>query len=610
MQTRAGSPRALLGALGRTLGRGLRRVSASRHRQAVLTFAGCVFVAAVVAAPITFVRAVEGVSFHDDLGTFPVEVSLCHDGRSTLDTGILGKVFWDQTGALGFGAYARATGPPEAGGTLASYVDPAFFQANVAFLRDPDDVVATYSSEMRAALWHHVLREEAVAALLGGAVLFLVVPRRRMRGVRRAHAVLASVLLVDLAVGLTALGALRLFDQWDCSKAEGYAYTVPGMTNPTFSSPQMSEIVSQVRPFIDKNTRRIDAAADQYEATAKVSLAEEIRRRAGVLAPRDGERIVLAEADPQGSFVGVHVRTTMYAELVDAVGKDAVALRTVSGDVTSNGTVAESSYVKAEAKVAPEIPTAAVGGDHDSVKTWKQMTSAGITVPDLTTDDLGGLKVTGANDREHKTLFGGSVTNPTGVTEEELGARLREKAGDQTGIVLMHQPNALLGYLGLDSLVPLHDLPTDPTSRTRPYDDGIPDLPPGTVDVGHLHQPDGPWVVWNTDGDAVTWTVVDQLGTAGGVENAPTFSRFSTPVSAPLKPIMVRLQYVNVESGLQTGYVTVECGLDATCTVSDRVDVGLPGGRPGAVTGTPSKRGPAPSTGGTNAAGPASLPGR
>ena len=95
-------------------------------------------------------------------------------------------------------------------------------------------------------------------------------------------------------------------------------------------------------------------------------------------------------------------------------------------------------------------------------------------------------------------------------------------------------------------------------------------------------------MVWNTEGDSVTWTLVDQLGTAGGVENTPTFSRFSTPFSAPLKPIMVRLQYVDTESGLPTGYATVECALDGSCSISDRVDVGLPGGKPGSVSGTPT----------------------
>jgi hypothetical protein len=560
------------------------------RREALLTLLLCLLTAGLVAAPVTVERAIEGVRFHDDLGTFPVEVSLCHDGRSTLDTGIFGKVFWDQTGALGFGAYARATGPPEAGGTLASYVDPAFFQANVAFIRDPDTVVATYSSQMRTALWHHVLREEGVAALVGGVALFLLVPRRRLRGIPRSHGVIAAVLVVDVAIGLSVLAASRQYAAWDCSSATGRTYASPNMTNPTFSSPQMSEIAAQVRPFIDKNTKRIDAAADEYEATASASLASAVREHVLALTPHAGETIVLGEADPQGSFVGVHVRTTMYDDLVGALGKDAVSLRTIAGDVTSNGTVAESAYVKAEAKVGPDIPVAAVGGDHDSEKTWKQMKAVGFDVPDLTTADVGGMQVTGANDREHKTLFGGFITNPSGVSEEELGQKLREKVGDTTGIVLMHQPSALIGYLGLDSLTPLYDRKQSAADLTTPYDDAIPDLPPGIVDVGHLHEADGPWVVWNTEGDAVTWTVVDQLGTAGGVENVPTFSRFSTPVSAPLKPIMVRLQYVNEGSGLQTGYATVECDLEASCTISDRVNVGLPGGQPRAQLKTPLAR--------------------
>ncbi|MEP6814351.1 MAG: hypothetical protein ABI873_02230 [Marmoricola sp.] len=95
----------------------------ARQRSAVVAFVLCAVAAAVIAAPVAVERAIEQVRFSDDLGTFPVEVGLCHDGRSTLDTGLSGNVFWGQTGTLGFGAYARATGPPEAGGTLASYVN-------------------------------------------------------------------------------------------------------------------------------------------------------------------------------------------------------------------------------------------------------------------------------------------------------------------------------------------------------------------------------------------------------------------------------------------------------------------------------------------------------
>jgi hypothetical protein len=96
--------------------------------------------------------------------------------------------------------------------------------------------------------------------------------------------------------------------------------------------------------------------------------------------------------------------------------------------------------------------------------------------------------------------------------------------------------------------------------------------------VGHLHDASGPWVIWNTDGDEVTWTVVSQLGTSGGVEENPTFNRFSTPFSAPLKDVSIRLSYVDEGSGLQTGYASVVVDTSGRVTVLDRVDVGLPGG--------------------------------
>jgi hypothetical protein len=224
------------------------------------------------------------------------------------------------------------------------------------------------------------------------------------------------------------------------------------------------------------------------------------------------------------------------------------------------------------------VPVAAAAGDHDSVTTWQQLEDAGIELPDLSTVELDGLRVSAANDREHKTLFGGMVTNPSGISEQELGAKLRAEVDDASRIVLLHQPDAAAGYLGFDDLGPVRDLDGD---LTVPREDGIPDQVPGIVSVGHLHDPDGPWIIWNTDGDEVTWTVVDQLGTAGGVENAPTFNRFSTPTSMPLKPLSVRLQYVDTRSGLETGFATIVCRVDGRCSISDRTDVGLPGGLPG-----------------------------
>lgn len=558
------------------------RTQARRLLPGCGAFAACAAAAVVVSAPIAMERAVEHVRFADRLGTLPVEVGLCHNGRSTLDTGLLGKVFWQQTGAFGFGACARATGPPEAGGTLASYVDPAFIRANVALIDDPRAVVDAYSEEFSDRLRDRFLVEELVAVVVGGSLLFVVVPRRHLHGPAARREVVIALVLVAGATTVSTVVADRLFHQWSGSQPVGPVYHMPGVARLGFGTPQALEVARQVEPFIDKNRARTQQAADDYEATARRTLATQLRLRAADLAPRHGEMIVAAEADTQGSYVGIHVRTTLYTQLVDVLGPDALALRTIAGDVTSNGTVAEAGYVEREATVSGPVATAAVGGDHDSEDTWGQLADAGLVVPDLgtaDTADTAGLRVSGANDREHKTLFGGLVTNREGLSETELGARLRAAVDpDRPGIVLLHQPEAAAGYLGLPTVEMLR---VATGSLTHPHDDAVPDQPPGIVDIGHLHHADGPWVLWNTDGPQVTWTVVDQLGTAGGVENAPTFNRFSTPTSVPLEPLMVRLQFVNTNSGLETGYATVSCDLSGTCTISGRTDVGLPGGLPG-----------------------------
>lgn len=556
------------------------------HLPGALTFAACAIAAMVLAAPIAVERAIEDVRITDHLGTFPVEVQLCHDGRSTFDTGLFGKVYWHQSGTRGFGVYARASGPPEAGGTLASYVDPEFVQANVAFIEDPRAVITAWSAKFADGLQGQVVRTELLAGLAGGTLLFLLLPRRRLRDAPAPHVIALASLLLAVGASISAAAALQLFRDWPCNHATGAEYAMPGVARLGFDSPETLEVAQQVKPFSDKNLRRISEEAGRYRAAAESSVVDELDRQRDELTPRPGERIVAAEADPQGSYVGARVRAHLYAELVDRLGPEAVALRTISGDVSSNGTIAEAAFVAKEAKVSPGIRTVAAGGDHDTDATTQQLEDGGVVVPDLETVRLRGLRVAGANDRERKSLFGGLISNPSGVTEQELGARLRENTGRTPRIVLLHQPDAAAGYLGLPSLAPIRSLDG---SATIPYDDGIPDQPPGTINVGHLHEAAGPWVLWNTDGRRITWTVVDQLGTSGGVENRPTVNRFSTPESAPLKPLSVRLQFFNTESGLQTGYVSITCDTDGGCTIEDRVDVGLAGGQPEVVEEAPTE---------------------
>jgi hypothetical protein len=350
---------------------------------------------------------------------------------------------------------------------------------------------------------------------------------------------------------------------------------MPGIAALSFSSPQTLELARQIEPFLAKNSDRIRARTREYEAAVADSFDAELAAHRDDLAPADGEVVILAEADPQGSLVGTSVRRAMYPELRDALGEDAVVLRTISGDVTSNGTVAEAEFVADEAAAAPDVPVAVVKGDHDTDTTVEQLTGSGVVNPDLSVEEVGGVDVAAANDPAFKTLFGGLVINESGVSENEIGEQLRDEVGDRDDalVVLVHQPATAAGYLGIDTLSDLDDATG---SETAPRDDGIPDLPPGIVNVGHLHDATPPKVIWNTDGDEVTWTVVNQLGTSGGVEESPTFNRFSTPFSVPLKTLSLQLQYVEEETGLQTGYATIDVATDGTVTIGPRTDLGLP----------------------------------
>ncbi len=545
----------------------------------------------LVAAAPAIEQAVEHASIDDRLGTFPVEVRLSHNGVVMFDSGILGKVYWKRAAIGGFGAEIRSAGPPLAGGSLASYVTPTFLRANAQFVANPSEVASAYATELRHQIVVGTIRYAVIGGLLLGTVGFALVrgrsplPSSWPQHRRRAFTTGAVTLTIVCSMGL----AMVRFHHWSGPDPSSDGYALPGHPEIVFSSPEVRELAQQIQPFIEKNTERIQRRADEYVATATESIERQVPLRVAGLSPRDGEMVVLAEADPQGSEVGTRVRRVLYSALKGALSDDGPALRTIAGDITSNGTVAEAAFVDAEIVAGSDIPVVAAKGDHDTAVTVQQLIDAGAEVPDTETVEVAGLRVASARDPEFKSLFGGLVRNDTDLSEENLGAGLRKAVEDDEPdeplIVELHQPDAVAGYLGVD----LGTWATA-TSLTTPVDDGIPDVPPGIVTYGHLHDPRGPWVIWNTDGDEVTWTLVSQLGTSGGVQESPTFDRFSTPFSVPLKPISVQLQYLDKESRLPTGYLELTISTNGALTIGDRVDVGLPGGQPlplGAATSAP-----------------------
>ncbi len=547
---------------------------------------GLLYGAAVVVltAPAVTESTLESLRFEDRLGTIPVEVGLAHNGYSVIDTGALGSIYLDRTGPFGLGLALRVTGPPTAGPTLSSYVDPAFVRANTATLTDPSRTADAYRGKLGDRFVDGFALRALLVGAVGGFVALRIVHPWLRRGTRRRRLLLGGASAAGLLAASSGIAAWQL-ETWSHSDAPEELYPLQQVAGLSFDTPQIREVAQQVQPFIDKNVARLKRRAEDYQEQAALSLRLGIPASERQLRPRSGERIVLAEADPQGSRVGTRVREVLYDELRSALGEEAMAARTISGDITSNGTVAESRFVEDEVAAAADLPVVAVKGDHDSTVTVAQLAATEAKVPDREIVEQAGLRFTGGADPEFKSLFGGSVENPSGVTPTERGAEVRriveEEALDTAVHALVHQNDAALGYLGLDDMADLQALPgpEGPDGYTEPREDGLPDLPPGSVTYGHWHESDGPWVAWNTDGEDLTWTLVDQVGTSGGVEEEPTVNRFSTPYSPPLKPIELRLHYVDVESGLVTGFVSIDLSLSGDLTISRRTDVGVPRSR-------------------------------
>ena len=382
-----------------------------------------------------------------------------------------------------------------------------------------------YGAELRGQLLRKFWQIELAAFLIGGVALAALFrggnPLASIPSGGRRLSV--GALVVASGMVTSSLVAVQLFKSWEGDEEVTRSYPMTGFDDISFSNPEALEIAEQVQPFIVKNTDRIKAKAAKYEEATAASFGEVLPDHADELAPQEGEVIVVAEADPQGSQVGTRVRAEMYPLLQQYLGEDVFAMRTISGDISSNGTVAERGFVQDEAEAGPGIPVVAVKGDHDTAATVEQLQDNDVTMPDFDVTDVSELRVVAGNDPAFKTLFGGMVVNETGVSETELGEMLRTQIDDEEDvnfslIVLFHQPRSVAGFLGISSTA---DLKAADGRATTPWDDGIPDAPAGTINMGHYHDPDGPWVVWNTDGDTVTWTVVSQLGTSGGGRGEP-----------------------------------------------------------------------------------------
>ncbi len=529
---------------------------------------------AVVAAPLAASLAITHASVQDTIGVSPTTFSIGTRGHSELRLGFVGTVYLHQSRGP-FGLIATVNGPttPDTQGVgsadLASYVRPQMLQLYAGLFHDPGQAVDGYVDLLMDEVVHEFLVLELILSVVGAGALLAVstlVPRRRRLPHRRARIVGSWGAALVISTGLAGWQLT-----WpDEHRPDAGVYALPALTGSradgsTTNSPVLRLLLGGAIPKVKTLVQRQERHAADFRQRA---LADLDRQQDFVSGPEPGETAVLMQSDMHCNQSMIGLQRAVREKLNDRFGAEVPSLMAITGDLTTNGTAAEQSCIRNEARIAGDAGIAAVTGNHESDLSSRQMSDAGMTVLDGSTTTVGGVRVLGDGDPERTELFGGTSLRGD-ENEADVGSRLFETATDQKpDLVLVHEAYAAQAFLGVEDMNTFLD---GRSSATEPVEDDIRDLPASAVFYGHWHRSVEPRVVWNSDG---TWTLVMELDTSGGAVDTPTIGHFSTPWTSPQQEASFPVLFLDDDSRLVTGYQIYSFDTTGRLTVHPRVAVG------------------------------------
>jgi hypothetical protein len=547
----------------------------------------CVLAAALVSLPLALERGLERTRIHADVGLVPATLTLTGTSDSRLRLGILGSIRVPASkGPLGLSVTADgAPRTPDESAGISSYFSPAMLKVYGGLFHDPEAAIRGYVTQLEHDFRDRTLAAWALYTTVGTLLLLLGLaimdPALRMWLHRHRTRALAAGTAAGLVLS-TAVAALE-FREWAGSgdHGEDFDYALPALDGTraegaVTDSPVLRLAIQDAIPKVQQLVDRQQARTDGFVASATSQLEA---ARDAMTGPREGEVAVMMQSDMHCNSAMIALQRRVVELLDQQYGAGTVSLLAISGDLTTNGTAAEGGCIEDEAAIAGDAPVVAVAGNHESEVSVRQMAGAGMKVLDGSTAELSGTTVLGAGDPERTEMFGATRLRGE-ATQQSTGEALYETAlEDRPEITLVHEGYAAAAFIG--------DVPDMPAfldargSDTAWWDDGVRDLPTGSLFYGHWHREVLPRVVWNSDG---TWTLVMELNTSGGAIDAPTLNHFSTPWSKPQQRASFAVVFKNSDSGLVTGYQRYAFATDGTVTVQPRVEIGTPGGRPTALT--------------------------
>jgi hypothetical protein len=568
------------------------RPAPGRWQRLAVHLVVCVVGGLVAALPAALVYALTETRVRDDVGIVPATLSLAR-GHSALQTGLLGGTIYDRDlTRYGLGVTVTLDGPPGNLGKIHSLGSPELKKAEKVYTSmfdDPDSLKTGYADAIRKALTRNFLRMEIATGLSLAAAAFLISLFSGAGDQRRTSVVALGALLL-LSAGYSVH---RYFDWVQENAAPSPTYPVQilqgtALANARADNQTTAVLIDNLVPLAQRELQRERDGNHQFVQKAYDSVDDLVTAGAFAVPGRDETAcLLLSDVHANADMIAV------YRHLVDRLdskyGASAIAVTFFDGDQTY-GSAGAKGAVDAMAKLTPE--EYAVVGNHDSAITIDQMNDAGMHIlngPAQKSDN--GLTAVGVTD-PHLTKQGAlfaadTISRPGYEGESEAGAGrklLEEMQQSHPTIGLAHEAYAFAPVLHLDkvsrdTMSAWFEAGQDMTDQDTGanVDDGVPDVPASAVAYGHWHRRFDYRVAGNSDG---TWTVVMELGTAGGASPQVSLSHFSTPQTIPGKEASAAIMIVNDHSHLVTAVQEITTLRSGEVGAGPRHPIGSPDGQP------------------------------
>ncbi|HXH04813.1 MAG TPA: metallophosphoesterase [Candidatus Nitrosotenuis sp.] len=503
------------------------------------------------------------------------------------------------------------------GDDISDFLDPEYLKQYASVFSNPEEVTSAYTDQLVAEAKSEFMDNLTTDATKYGTGLLAVhlaycFGRRGIEQAPRSlrYRVAQGGLGLTLVAGATAAStahAWQDFKEWGTNEPTAVnelpieALDDTPLEGTTTDTPILKAAADDLKPTIDKHLKRLEEASEektnQFAASARA-------QKHLLVTPQKDERAFLLVSDLHCNRVMIDVWTELgkiynekasegRGEEIDAlaaeVGKimneraekdisqENIALDAVisAGD-NSNGHDFEKPCINAIGQMGNGAPVVTASSNHDSPRTEEMMEDAGIkvVVDEMITleDETGatdGTTIYSKRDPQQSSPMGKN-SFPHGSSEEESGQQAYEEAQRlRPDIVILHQPKALAGFLGVKSFKEF----TEDAQNNDNTTDALRNLPAHVALTGHWHVDKEPVIVKN-DGtnDWPSQTALLQLDTAGGAFTENKINDFSFFNAPPQQDASVTILILGKNNEVKYQKIHADADL-GTLTIMEQASV-------------------------------------